>query len=271
MSSSGASVTIDCGTLKALATNNAWITSNESGNVQIKEGGARLDTNGCNAGIGVVLAHGGSNRDGGVTKLGLGTLILSGANSYTGLTTVNGGVLELGVGAGAGAHAGRGRRRRQWQAGLRLQRQLDLADGSGGGSKRGMESASFNTNTYKRMVELAKEDEKLAQRMRLLQHRVIEEFYDIQNDPNCLVNLIADPSYKKEIKDLQSALEGEMQRTHDPVLNVFVNRANQNVVDEYMREQKLTERKRREWVQAIKDAMTKDKNNCRNTQVGTEK
>jgi len=136
--------------------------------------------------------------------------------------------------------------------------------------KRGMESASFNTNTYKRMVELAKDDEKLAQRMKLLQYRVIEEFYDIQKDPNCLVNLIADPSYKKEIEDLQSALEGEMQRTHDPVLNVFVNRANQHVVDEYMREQKLTERKRREWVQAIQDAMTKDKNNPRNTQVSAE-
>ena len=98
--------------------------------------------------------------------------------------------------------------------------------------KRGMESASFHTNTFKRMVELAKDDEKLAQRMNLLQHRVIEEFYDIlNNDPNCLVNLINDPSYKKKIENLQSALEGEMQRTRDPALKVFVNRADPHVLE----------------------------------------
>ena len=42
---------------------------------------------------------------------------------------------------------------------------------------------------------------------------------------------------------------------------------------EYMREQKLTERKRREWVQAIRDAMIKEKNSNlkNNTQQGTKK
>jgi N-sulfoglucosamine sulfohydrolase len=117
---------------------------------------------------------------------------------------------------------------------------------------RAMQSATFHTNTYKRMVELARDDEKLAKRMSLLKHRVVEEFYDIQSDPDCLVNLISDPSYKKEIEYLQSALEDEMRRTNDPALKIFVNRANQQALEEYMHEPKLTEHKRRNWIQTIK-------------------
>ena len=50
-------------------------------------------------GIGVPLQHGGSNAtDGGITKLGSGTLTLSGANTYTGDTTVSAGSLVLASG-----------------------------------------------------------------------------------------------------------------------------------------------------------------------------
>lgn len=117
---------------------------------------------------------------------------------------------------------------------------------------RAMQSTTFHTNTYKRMVELAKNNEKLAKRMDLLKHRVVEEFYDIQSDPDCLVNLISDPSYKKEIEDLQSALEDEMRRTHDPALKIFVNRTDQQALEEYMYELNLTEHKRRNWIKTIK-------------------
>jgi T5SS/PEP-CTERM-associated repeat protein/autotransporter-associated beta strand protein len=89
----------DGGILKPYnAGNSAWITTGSgSGNVYIKEGGATFDTGNYAMGIGVALQHGGSNPiDGGLTKLGAGTLTLTGVNTYTGPTTVNGGVLELG-------------------------------------------------------------------------------------------------------------------------------------------------------------------------------
>lgn len=133
---------------------------------------------------------------------------------------------------------------------------------------RVMESASFDTRTYQRMMALAREDAKIAQRMHLLKHRVVEEFYDIENDPNCLVNLIDNPAYKKDIADLQSALEDEMRRTQDPALDVFVNRADQKVREEYMLEVKRLERERREWRLLIKEALQKKSDGAANTQTG---
>lgn len=121
--------------------------------------------------------------------------------------------------------------------------------------KRAMESASFSTGTFKRLNELARGDARLAQRMQLLKYRVVEEFYDIEKDPNCLVNLIADSRYTKEIQGLQSALENEMRRTGDPALQAFVQRANPQALADYMNEQKRIEEERRAWVRAIRDAM----------------
>ena len=122
-----------------------------------------------------------------------------------------------------------------------------------------MASATFHTDTDQRMMELAEKDEKLAQRMHLLRHRVVEEFYDIQNDPDCLVNLIADPQYKKDVEALQSALESEMRRTNDPVLPVFIQRADSDALAAYMNEQERELEQKRAWTQAIRDRMKERK------------
>jgi len=53
-----------------------------------------------------------------------------------------------------------------------------------------MATAITGTPTYRRMAELVRLDETIAARHDLYQHRVVEELYDVQNDPDCLVNLI---------------------------------------------------------------------------------
>ncbi len=64
----------------------------------IEDGGLILDTNGRDATITTILAHDatlGDTADGGLTKNGLGKLTLAGANTYTGETKVNAGVLAV--------------------------------------------------------------------------------------------------------------------------------------------------------------------------------
>ena len=56
--------------------------------------------------------------------------------------------------------------------------------------ERVMATATSGTPTYRRMAELAETDTAIAARHDLYQHRVVEELYDMANDPDCLVNLI---------------------------------------------------------------------------------
>lgn len=82
------------GTLKALRTNNTDFMSGLVGNgAVVKSGGAKIDTNGKDITIAQSLLDG--TGGGGLTKEGLGTLTLTGNNTYTGNTTINGGKLAI--------------------------------------------------------------------------------------------------------------------------------------------------------------------------------
>ena len=60
--------------------------------MNVKSGGANINTNGFSVSFGSALVNDGG---GALTKSGLGTLTLSGANTYTGATSVNAGTLRL--------------------------------------------------------------------------------------------------------------------------------------------------------------------------------
>jgi T5SS/PEP-CTERM-associated repeat protein/autotransporter-associated beta strand protein len=97
-STAGGTINFDGGTLKAYSSSLSanWITKGAgAGNIYVKEGGAKFDTQNFSTTIGLALEHGSGTPDGGLTKLGTGTLTLSGANTYTGWTTVGGGILSL--------------------------------------------------------------------------------------------------------------------------------------------------------------------------------
>lgn len=90
--------------------------------------------------------------------------------------------------------------------------------------QRIMQTATSGTPTYRRFRELAATDAKLAERHRLYQFRVVEELYDVERDPDCLVNLIADPAFAKDRDGLRGDLEQWMIKTNDPMLEVFRKR-----------------------------------------------
>lgn len=90
--------------------------------------------------------------------------------------------------------------------------------------ERIMATATSGTSTYRRMAELAKTDSYINARHELYQHRVPEELYEIQNDSDCLNNLIASPEHQQELGKLRATLEEWMVRTKDGMLDVFRQR-----------------------------------------------
>jgi autotransporter-associated beta strand protein len=94
----------DGGTLQATASDTVpnpagqlFMTATLTG-ANVKAGGAKIDTNGFDVTIAQVLSHDaalGATLDGGLTKSSSRTLKLTGNNTYTGNTTVNGGILDV--------------------------------------------------------------------------------------------------------------------------------------------------------------------------------
>lgn len=99
-------------------------------------------------------------------------------------------------------------------------------------------SASSGTLTFRKMSELARSDELIAARLDLFRHRVVEELYDVENDPDSLHNLINDPAHKDTADRLRKSLEEWMVKTDDHALAPFRSRHDTQVLAEYMKDQK---------------------------------
>ena len=99
---------------------------------------------------------------------------------------------------------------------------------------RKFRTATTGTMTYRKMKEVAQTDEKLAARLNLFDYRVREEFYNYENDPDGLSNLIDDPNHADEIKRHRKALEDWMVKYNDHMLEVFQKRDDNGIVNAYM-------------------------------------
>lgn len=85
-------------------------------------------------------------------------------------------------------------------------------------------SESTGSASFKGMKAAASTDEGIAARVEFLDHRVPEEFYDLQADPNALKNLIDDPQYTAEVARFRMGLLELLRSTDDPVLDAFRKR-----------------------------------------------
>lgn len=106
------------------------------------------------------------------------------------------------------------------------------------GRTKPMQMESLSGLTFKAMQEAAKVDPEIAARVELFEHRVLEEFYDFEKDPDALKNLIDAPEYQEDIGKMRAALTQRMKETQDPALEAFLGRGDPAKLDAFMNEQK---------------------------------
>ena len=111
----GAYLYLNGAIVRANQNNTSFVTLFNGSKAYVGSGGAKIDTNGYNIGIGVPLvnastasptSNGGTTLSGtgSLVKQGSGTLTLSATNTYSGPTTISGGTLRLSVMGGAARH-----------------------------------------------------------------------------------------------------------------------------------------------------------------------
>jgi N-sulfoglucosamine sulfohydrolase len=122
--------------------------------------------------------------------------------------------------------------------------------------QRIMQTATTGTPTYRRFRELAERDAALAARHKLYQFRVAQELYDVEHDPDCLKNLIADPTYASQRDELLQKLDAWMVKAADPMLEVFRRRDDAAFREAYVlaQEREADERSARDEKKANKKA-----------------
>lgn len=104
-------------------------------------------------------------------------------------------------------------------------------------------TATTGTMTYRQMVKRAENETEVALRLALFDHRVVEELYDVESDPDCLVNLIGDPDQQDRIRELRSTLGQELKRVRDPLVPLLKDVENTSLRESFMA--KEDERSRR--------------------------
>ena len=101
--------------------------------------------------------------------------------------------------------------------------------------KRAMATATNGTATWKRMLELASENETIRKRVDVMRYRTVEELYDINNDPDCLHNLAKSKEHQKTIKDLRQRLHDWMKTTNDHAITAFAGRNDPEKMESYIK------------------------------------
>ena len=99
---------------------------------------------------------------------------------------------------------------------------------------RKFQAAGQGTLTYREMIALAETDPFSAKLIQQYDYRVVEEFFDIEKDPDNLNNLIDNPDYQDEIAAHRARLEQFMKKTKDPVLPAFQNREDSSYLDGFV-------------------------------------
>lgn len=93
-------------------------------------------------------------------------------------------------------------------------------------------SEAFTMNV---LNKAAKYDSTIAERVRMYRYRTLEELYDLEDDPNCLHNLIDNPEYEEIQEEMTRRLNSKMKESNDPLLKAFQERYNESARKELLK------------------------------------
>lgn len=97
--------------------------------------------------------------------------------------------------------------------------------------------------TWRAMVEAAKTDPHIAQRVELFKYRVPEEYYDVKNDPHGLNNLADDPAHAAQLRQFRNKMLEMMTQYNDPAYAAYRDRNKPGVIRQFMVAQKAKAKK----------------------------
>ena len=106
--------------------------------------------------------------------------------------------------------------------------------------KRAYRAAPMQGLSFKAMQRAGKDNPQIRARVHHLQHRTVEEFYDLRKDPNSINNLLSSKEnqsgYEKEISKLQDRMLEWMIKFKDPAVSAYKNRESPGALEKFMGE-----------------------------------
>jgi hypothetical protein len=96
------------------------------------------------------------------------------------------------------------------------------------------------------MIAKAEMDPRTSKLLKQYDYRVVEEFFDIEIDPDNLNNLIDDPKFQDEIANHRAILDQWMEKTKDPIHTAFQNREDLRYLDGFVEAQQAQAFRRRD-------------------------
>ena len=104
--------------------------------------------------------------------------------------------------------------------------------------------ARLTSRTFKAMLQEAKKNPAMAARVKHLQLRSVEEFYNLSNDPGCLADLLDNPKSIQKLNNLRGLLREWMVQIESPALVALDKRESKEVLERFV--QSYRERARKE-------------------------
>jgi N-sulfoglucosamine sulfohydrolase len=92
--------------------------------------------------------------------------------------------------------------------------------------------------SFKAMKRAGEKDPLIRDRVEHLEHRSVEEFYDLKKDPHSTKNLLnskeSQSGYEKEISNLKDRMLEWMIEFKDPAINAYKNRQSPESLEKFM-------------------------------------